>query len=117
GGGAAVVPADRAGAVRGLAPARRDRADADLGHQLDADPRPRVRVLQVMDQLRQVFDRVDIVVRRRADQADAGRRVPDLGDPGPDLVTGELPPLAGLGPLRHLDLELVGAAEVLASDA
>ena len=93
------------------------RADADLGHELDADPRPRVGVLEVVDQLRQVLDRVDVVVRRRADQADARRRVPDLGDPGPDLVAGELPPLARLGPLRHLDLELVGVDQVLARHA
>ena len=59
----------------------------------------RVTVLQVVDQLGKVFDRVNVVVRRRADQADPGRRVPDLGDPGPDLVTGELSPLARLGSL------------------
>ncbi len=89
----------------------------DLGHQLDADPRLRIAVLQVVDQLGEVFDRVDVVVRRRADQADAGRRVPHLGDPGPDLVAGKLAPLAGLGPLGHLDLQLVGAHQVFAGDA
>ena len=49
---------------------RSDRPDTDLGHQLDADPAlSRVRVLEVVDELGKVFDRVDVVVRGRADQA------------------------------------------------
>ena len=39
-------------------------ADSDLGDQLDADIRLRVGVLQVVNQLRQVLDRVDVMVRR-----------------------------------------------------
>ena len=92
GAGAAVVAADQDDVAVGLGHARRHRAHAHLGHQLDADPRPRVAVLEVVDQLGQVFDRVDVVVRRRADQADARRRVADLGDPGPDLVAREAGP-------------------------
>ena len=94
-----------------------DRADADLGDQLHVDARARVGVLQVVDQLRQILDRVDVVVRRRRDQADARRRVADLGDPRVDLVAGQLAALAGLGALRHLDLQLVGVDQVLAGDA
>ena len=48
---------------------------------------------------------------------DAGGREADLGDPGPDLLAGELSPFAGLGPLRNLDLNLVGAHEVFAGHA
>ena len=117
GAGAAVVAGDQDDVAVRLGHARGDRADADLGHELDVDPRPRVGVLQVVDELGEVLDRVDVVVRRRADQADARRRVADLGDPGLDLVAGELAPFAGLGPLRHLDLELVGVDEVLARHA
>ena len=40
-----------------------DRPNPDFGNQLDVDPGPRVGVLQVVDQLRQVLDRVDVVVR------------------------------------------------------
>ena len=36
---------------------------------------------------------------------------------GQTLWPGKLAPLARLGPLRHLDLELVGADQVLARDA
>ena len=52
-----------------------------------------------------------------ADEADAGRRVPGLGDPRVHLVTGQLATLAGLGALRHLDLDVVGVDQVLAGDA
>ena len=92
----------------------RDRADADLGDELDVDPSAGVRVLQVVDELRQVLDRVDVVVRRRRDQTDPGRRVPGPRHPRVDLVRGQLAALARLGALRHLDLQVVGVDEVLA---
>ena len=117
GAGAAVVAADQDDVAVGLGHAGGHRADADLGHQLDADARLGIAVLEVEDELGQVLDRVDVVVRRRADQAHAGRGVADLGDPGPDLVAGKLAALAGLGPLGHLDLQLVGIDQVLAGHA
>ena len=55
-----------------LAHAGRDGADTRLGHQLDADPGPRVDLFQIEDQLRQILDGVDIVVRRRRDEHDPG---------------------------------------------
>src|SRR6185295_14399949 len=96
---------------------RGDRADADLGHQLDADARLLVRVLEIVDELGQVLDRVDVVVRRRRDEPYAGRRVTHLGDPGIDLLAGELASFAGLGTLGHLDLELAGVDEIEAGHA
>src|SRR5690606_25153386 len=92
-------------------------ADADLGHELHADPRFGVRVLQVMDQLREVLDRIDVVMRRRADEPDARRRVTGPRDRIVDLAAGQLAALAGLRALRHLDLELVGVREIPDRDA
>jgi hypothetical protein len=94
-----------------------DRADAGLGHQLDADARRRVDLLQVVDQLRQVLDRVDVVVGRRRDQAH-----PRGGEAQPPNQLGhldarQLAALAGLGPLRDLDLEFAAVVEVLGGDA
>ena len=89
----------------------------DLGDELHVDARLRVRVLQVVDELRQVLDRVDVVVRRRRDQAHARRRVAHLRDPRIDLVAGQLAAFARLGALRHLDLEIVGVDEVFARHA
>ena len=83
----------------------------------DVDPGPRVGVLEVVDQLGEVLDGVDVVVRRRRDEADARRRVPGRGDPRVDLVAGQLAALAGLGPLGHLDLDVVGVDQVLARHA
>jgi len=57
------------------------------------------------------------MVWRRRDQADAGGGMTDPGDPVVDLVTGQLPPLAGLGTLRHLDLKRVGVDQIFGGDA
>ena len=113
GAGAAVHAADLDVVGVGLGDARRDGADAALGHQLDADASARVGLLQVVDELGQVFDAVDVVVRRRRDERDAGDGVADAGDELGHLVAGELAALAGLGTLRDLDLELVGHGQVL----
>ena len=103
---AAVVARDEHDVRVRLGDAGGDRADAGLGHQLHVHARLRVRVLQIVNQLRDVLDRVDVVMRRRRDQADAGRRVAHLRDPRVDLVAGQLAAFAGLGALRHLDLQV-----------
>ena len=115
--GAAVVAGDQHDVGVRLGHAGRDGADADFGHQLHVDPRVAVRVLQVVNELRQILDRVDVVVRRRRNQRHAGCRVPHARDPRVDLVAGELAALAGLGALRHLDLQIVGVDQVLAGHA
>ena len=63
--GAAIVTGDRDVIRLGLRNARRDRSDADLRHQLDADRRLRIGVLQIVDQLREILDGIDVVMRRR----------------------------------------------------
>ena len=55
----------------GFADAGRDRAHTDLGHELDVDARRGIGVLEVVDQLCQILDRVDVVVRGRRDQSHA----------------------------------------------
>jgi hypothetical protein len=97
----------------GLGDARGDRADADLGDELHRDVARRVDVLQVEDQLLQILDGIDVVMRRRRDKPHAGRGVAHLGDRGVDLVTRQLAAFAGLGALRHLDLHHVGVDEIL----
>ena len=104
--GAAVVAGDQHDVGVRLGHPRRDRADTDRADQLDVDAGVGVGVLQVVDELRQVLDRVDVVVRRRRDQPDAGRRVPGLGDVRVHLVARQLAALTGFGALRHLDLDV-----------
>ena len=94
-----------------------NRADTDFGHQLDADARTTVGIFQIMDQLCEILDGVDIMVRRRRNQADTGRSVAGLGDPGIDLGSGQFAPLTRLGPLSHLDLQFTGIGQVVTGDA
>ena len=115
--GAAVVAGDDDVVGLRLGDAGGDRADADLGDQLDTDARALVGVLQVVDQLRQVLDRIDVVVRRRRDQADSRHRVAQAADVLAHLAARQLAALARLGALRHLDLQLVGRDQVLGRDA
>src|SRR5512132_2951324 len=51
-------------------------------------------------------------MRWRRDQAHTGHRVAQLADVLGDLAARQLPALARLGALRHLDLDLVGRREV-----
>ena len=49
-----------------------DCPDADFGNQFDADPRCGIRVFQIVNQLRKIFDRIDVMVRWRTDQTNSG---------------------------------------------
>jgi len=69
--GAAVVTADQDDIGMGLGHPGRDGADPDFADQLDRDAGVAVGILQVVNQLGQVLDRIDVVVRRRRDEADA----------------------------------------------
>ena len=102
--GAAGIAADEDHVGMGFGNARGHGADADFGHQLDGDAGARIGVLQIVDELGEIFDGVDIVMRRRRDQAHAGDGVADAGDDVVDFVAGKLAALAGLGALRHFDL-------------
>ena len=114
---AAIVAADQDLVGSALGHAGGDGADAGLADQLDRHACAGIGVLKIEDQLCQVLDGVNIVVRRRRDQADAGRGLTDLGNPGIDLLAGQVAALAGLGALGHLDLNLEGAAQVAARHA
>ena len=71
---AALVAGDDHAARARLGHAGGDGAHAHLAHQLHADARRGVHRLQVVDELGQVLDGVDVVVRRRRDQRHARRR-------------------------------------------
>ena len=81
-----------------------DGTDSDFRHQFDADARGAVGVLQVEDQLRQIFNRIDVVVWRGTDQTHSGRRMTGRGDDLVDLVAWKFATLTGLGALRNFDL-------------
>ena len=93
------------------------RSNTDLRNQLHGNPRLRIRILQVVDQLREIFDRIDVVVRRRRNQADAGNRMPQARDDIVHFVTGELAALARLRALRHLDLQFFRIDQIVRGHA
>jgi len=92
-------------------------AHADLGDEFHANASLAIGVLEVVNQLREILNRVDVVVRWWRDEADAGRGEAGLRDPRIDFGAGKLAAFAGLGALSHLDLEFAGIDEVLARDA
>ena len=115
--GAAVVPRNRHVVGLGFRHARRHRAYAVFGHELHADRSPGIGVLEVVDQLCKILDRIDVMVRRRADELDPGCRIAQQRDVFRNLLAGQLPAFAGFRALRHLDLDLFGGCEVLRGHA
>ena len=99
-----------------LADPRGDGADPDFADELDRDIGFGVAVLQIENQLRQVFDRVDVMVRRWRNQGDTRNAVAQFADVLTDLVPGQLTPFARLGALGDLDLQLVGIDQVMRGD-
>ena len=79
------------------------------------DSRLRIDVFRVVNQLRKIFDRIDIVMWRWRDQADPGNRVPQPRDHFVDFVPRKLPAFAGLRTLRHLDLQFVSIHQIVCS--
>ena len=57
------------------------------------------------------------MVRRRRDERHPRGRIAGLGDPGVHFFARKVAALTGLGPLRHLDLDLLRAAQVGAGHA
>ena len=101
----------------GFGYAARHSAYPGLGDQLHADPRARVDLSEVVDQLRQVLNRIDIVMGRGRNQRDAFHGAADAGNEWSHLVSGQLPPLAGFRALRHLDFQFLGSDQVLGRHA
>src|SRR6266404_6191569 len=66
---AAIETADEHNVGMRFGYARRDRANAHFGNELDTDARVMIGVLQIVNQLSQVFDRVNVVVRWWRNQA------------------------------------------------
>ena len=94
-----------------------DRAHADLGHELHRDAGRGIGALEVENELRQVLDGVDIMVRGRGDEHDAGRGVAHFGNNFIDLVSGQLAAFARFGALGHLDLQLARVHQIVARNA
>ena len=115
--GATVVTGNQHHVGMALGNAGRDGTDAEFGDELDVDAGLRIRHLRIVDQLLQILDGIDVMVRRRRDELDARGRVTDLGDPRRDLGSRKVAAFARLGTLGELDLQIGGMYQVVASHA
>ena len=84
--------------------ARGDRAYAGFRNELNADAGFMICAAEIVDQLGEVFDRVDVVVWRRRNQGRAGSCVTELGDEIVHLVRRELSAFTGFRALSQLYL-------------
>ena len=71
-------------------------------------------VFQVMDQLRQVFDRINVVVRRRRNQTDARNGVAHPRDHVVHFVGRAIDRLRRASHLRDFDLQFIRIDQVMA---
>jgi hypothetical protein len=117
GAGAADVAGDQDHVRLGLGDASGDGADAGHGDQLHGDHGVGIDLLQVVDELGEVLDGIDVVVRRRGDQHHARRGVAQLGDQFGDLEAGQLAAFSRLRALGDLDLDLAALVEIFGRHA
>ena len=94
-----------------------DGSDAGLRYQFYRNSRVLVGIFQVIDQLCQVLDGINIVMRRRGNQAHAGRGVSGLCHPWINFFRRQMAALTRLRALGHLDLDLIRTDEVTAGHA
>ncbi len=77
-----------------LGPPKACRFAGSDGVQHRGEARRQRHLVQVEDELREVLDGVDVVVRRRRDERHARLAAPQVGDVGAHLLAGQLPALA-----------------------
>ncbi|CAG1970743.1 unnamed protein product [Fusarium graminearum] len=99
-----------------LGDTRGDDTDTNLRDKLDRDSRSGAGALQIVDQLLEILDGVNIVVRRGRDKTDTRGRVTGASNGLGHLVTRKLTTLTGLGTLSHLNLKLIRVGKVGRSD-
>ena len=92
---------------------RGNRTHAHFGHKLHRDTGLRVRITQIVNELGQVFDRVNIMMRRRRNQRNIRNRVTDTRHELVHLVSRQLATFTRLCTLRHLDLQILCMAEIV----
>ena len=93
-----------------------DGSDSGPCDKFDADFSTRIDLFEVVDELGEVFDGVDIVMGRRANEGDAGGGVPEFGDHFGNFESGELTSFSGFCPLSDFDFDFVAVIEVFCGD-
>src|SRR5438270_11772607 len=107
GAGAAVVARERDDVGSGFGDPDGDHADVRHDRDLHRNAGARIHRLELVDDLREIFDRIDVVVVRGRDEVDARLRVPRERYLLRDLAGRQVTALARLRALPDLDLEVV----------
>ena len=76
-------------------------------NKLDGNSRIFITVLQIINELCQILDRVNIMMWRRRDQADTRCRMTSFGNPRINLSARKVATFTRLCTLCHLDLDLL----------
>ena len=111
--GTAVITGDQDDTCASLGNTGSDCSDTGLRYQLYRDSGLLVGILQIIDQLCQVLNGVDIVVRRRRNQCHTGCGMSGLGNPRIHFLCRKMTALARLCALCHLDLDFLGGSQIL----
>ena len=85
-----------------------------LGDELHVNAGARIGVLEVVNELRQILNRVDVVMRWWRDQTHARGGDAHFRNPRVDLVRWQLATFAGLCTLGHLNLDVGAVGQVVA---
>ena len=110
--GAAVMAGNQDHIRLGFGHTGGNRADTRLRHQFDADLDGRVDLLEVIDELRQILDTINIVMRRRRNQRHTLGRMAQPRNQLGHFHARQLPALTGLGTLGNLDFQFLAMVEV-----
>src|SRR5260370_12092022 len=111
--GTTVVAADGDDVRARFANAGGNNADARAGNEFYTDAGARIHGAQVVDQLREIFDAVNVVMRRRRNQRRARGSMPNAGDVFADFLRGQLAALTRFRALSHFDFEFFRVDEVI----
>src|SRR5690606_4783487 len=84
-----------------------------LRHQFHVDTSLPVGIFQVENQLCQIFDRIDVMMWWRRNQAYTRCRVTYFSNPLIHFMARKLPALSRFSPLCHLDLDFVSLSEIV----
>ena len=114
GAGTAVKPGNEHSVRTRLGNAGGYRADTVLRNELYGDVCAPVRAFKIVYELRKILDGINIMVRRRGYERNTGGGIARCRHPRVNLLSGEMPALAGLCALRHFYLDLLCAAKISA---
>ena len=99
----------------GFSYTRRNGSHSAFGHQLHADLGTGIHILEIENQLSQIFNGINIVMRRRRNQRYARNGMTRTGYYFIYFESRKLAAFTGLGSLSHLDLDLFGMYQVFRS--